>query len=255
MPFFNNPNIGNLNNVEPLVEEEEKKSSTFLTSPPIEEPIEQPTPQPFGFLSSAPAQMEPQTIPQSLGYDYNIADFRNNKEVQEAWERFYDSAELKDYDNDLVEYLRDAEYSVTSVGLRSQQMKNWGEQTRKDYTTLQRAFQKANGLGNAQERFKFAGNLAVDILGDPFNWAGVAFAIPTMGGSLTVNTAAQALLRTGLNRSVKSKLKKEAIKNTGSIALYGAAEGVTWGGAYEFFSQEADKEIGIQQGPTDWKKV
>jgi len=255
MPFFNNPNIGNLNNVEPLVEEEEKKSSTFLTSPPIEEPIEQPTPQPFGFLSSAPAQMEPQTIPQSLGYDYNIADFRNNKEVQEAWERFYDSAELKDYDNDVVEYLRDAEYSVTSVGLRSQQMKNWGEQTRKDYTALQRAFQKANGLGNAQERFKFAGNLAVDILGDPFNWAGVAFAIPTMGASLNVNTAAQAALRVGLNRSVKSKLKKEAIKNTGSIALYGAAEGVTWGGAYEFFSQEADKEIGIQQGPTDWKKV
>ena len=255
MPFFNNPNIGNLNNVQPLVEEEEKKSSTFLTSPPIEEPIEQPEPQPFGFLSSAPAQMEPQTIPQSLGYDYNIADFRNNKEVQEAWERFYDSAELKDYDNDVVEYLRDAEYSVTSVGLRSQQMKNWGEQTRKDYTALQRAFQKANGLGNAQERFKFAGNLAVDILGDPFNWAGVAFAIPTMGASLTVNAAANTALRVGLNQSVKSKLKKEAIKNTGSIALYGTAEGVTWGGAYEFFSQEADKEIGIQQGPTDWKKV
>ena len=105
MPFFNNPNIGNLNNVQPLVEEEEeKKSSTFLTSPPIEEPIEQPEPQPFGFLSSAPAQMEPQTIPQSLGYDYNIADFRNNKEVQEAWERFYDSAELKDYDNDVVDF-------------------------------------------------------------------------------------------------------------------------------------------------------
>tara|TARA_R100000900_G_scaffold142176_2_gene123760 strand:- start:54 stop:5468 length:5415 start_codon:yes stop_codon:yes gene_type:complete len=255
MPFFNNPNIGNLNNVQPLVEEEEKKSSTFLTSPPIKEPIEQPEPQPFGFLSSTPVQTESKTIPQSLGYDYNIADFRNNKEVQEAWERFYDSAELNNYDNDVVEYLRDAEYSVTSVGLRSQQIKNWGEQTRKDYTTLQRAFQKANGLGNAQERFKFAGNLAVDILGDPLNWAGVAFAIPTMGGSLTVNTAAQALLRTGLNRSVKSKLKKEAIKNTGSIALYGTAEGVTWGGAYEFFSQEADKEIGIQQGPTDWKKV
>ena len=62
MPFFNNHNIGNLNNVQPLVEEEEKKSSTFLTSSPIEEQIEQPTPQPFGFLSSAPAQMEPQTI-------------------------------------------------------------------------------------------------------------------------------------------------------------------------------------------------
>ena len=39
MPFFNNPNIGNLNNVPPLVEEEEEKPSTFLTSPPVEEPI------------------------------------------------------------------------------------------------------------------------------------------------------------------------------------------------------------------------
>ena len=201
MPFFNNPNIGNLNNVQPLVEEEEKKSSTFLTSPPIEEPIEQPEPQPFGFLSSAPAQMEPQTIPQSLGYDYNIADFRNNKEVQEAWERFYDSAELNNYDNDVVEYLRDVEYSVGATGVRSKQIKNWGEQTRKDYTTLQRAFRKANGLGNAKERFKFAGNLASDILLDPVNWVGLAFAIPTMGGSLTVNAAAQAALRVG---SIKS---------------------------------------------------
>ena len=255
MPFFNNPNIGNLNNVSPLVEEEEEKPSTFLTSPPVEEPIKEKTSQPFGFLSSLPVQTKPQSIPQSLGYDYNVADFRNNKQVQEAWERFYDSAELNNYDNDVVEYLRDAEYSLGSVGLRSRQMKNWGEQTRKDYTTLQRAFKKANGLGNAQERFKFAGNLASDILLDPLNWISVAAAVPTLGGSFTVNAAAQALLRTGLNQSVKSKLKKEAIKNTGTIALFGSAEGVTWGGAYEFFSQSADKEMGIQQGPTDWKKV
>jgi hypothetical protein len=190
-----------------------------------------------------------------LGYSYNVAEFRDNKDIQETWERFYKSAELENYDNDVVEYLRDSEYSITSVALRSQQMKNWGEQTRQDYTKLQRAFEKADGLGNARERFKFAGNLAVDILADPFNWASVAFAIPTMGASLTVNTAAQALLRTGLNRGVKAQLTKEALKNTGSIALYGSAEGVTWGGAYEFFSQQADQEVGIQQSPTDWKKV
>jgi hypothetical protein len=255
MPFFNNPNIGNLNNVPPLVEEEEEKPSTFLTSPPVEEPIKEKTSQPFGFLSSLPVQTKPQSIPQSLGYDYNVADFRNNKQVQEAWERFYDSVELNNYDNDVVEYLRDAEYSLGSVGLRSRQMKNWGEQTRKDYTTLQRAFKKANGLGNAQERFKFAGNLASDILLDPLNWISVAAAVPTLGGSLTVNAAAQAALRVGLNQGVKANLKKEALKNTGTIALFGSAEGVTWGGAYEFFSQSADKEMGIQQGPTDWKKV
>ena len=251
MPFYNSP---------PSVEEEKEEqftssSSTFLTAAPSKttntvEPVKS-----YGFLSSAPLAAKPESIPQSLGYDYNVADFRNNKKVQEAWERFYDSAELNNYDNDVVEYLRDAEYSLGSVGLRSRQMKNWGEQTRKDYTTLQRAFKKANGLGNAQERFKFAGNLAVDILGDPFNWLSVAAAVPTLGGSLTVNAAAQALLRTGLNQGVKSKLKKEAIKNTGTIALFGSAEGVTWGGAYEFFSQSADKEMGIQQGPTDWKKV
>jgi hypothetical protein len=120
MPFFNNPNIGNLNNVPPLVEEEEEKPSTFLTSPPVEEPIKEKTSQPFGFLSSLPVQTKPQSIPQSipqsLGYDYNVADFRNNKQVQEAWERFYDSVELNNYDNDVVEYLRDAEYSLGSVG-------------------------------------------------------------------------------------------------------------------------------------------
>lgn len=204
MPFYNSP---------PSVEEEKEEqftssSSTFLTAAPSKttntvEPVKS-----YGFLSSAPLAAKPESIPQSLGYDYNVADFRNNKKVQEAWERFYDSAELNNYDNDVVEYLRDAEYSLGSVGLRSRQMKNWGEQTRKDYTTLQRAFKKANGLGNAQERFKFAGNLAVDILGDPFNWLSVAAAVPTLGGSLTVNAAAQALLRTGLNQGVKSKLKR-----------------------------------------------
>ena len=165
MPFYNSL---------PSVEEEKKEqltssSSTFLTAAPSKttntiEPVKS-----YGFLSSASAQTTSQNIPQSLGYDYNVADFRNNKQVQEAWERFYDSAELNNYDNDVVEYLRDAEYSVGSIALRSRQMKNWGEQTRKDYTTLQRAFKKANGLGNAQERFKFAGNLASDILLDPLN--------------------------------------------------------------------------------------
>ena len=251
MPFYNSL---------PSVEEEKKEqltssSSTFLTAAPSKttntiEPVKS-----YGFLSSASAQTTSQNIPQSLGYDYNVADFRNNKQVQEAWERFYDSAELNNYDNDVVEYLRDAEYSVGSIAVRSRQMKNWGEQTRKDYTTLQRAFKKANGLGNAQERFKFAGNLASDILLDPLNWVSVAAAVPTLGGSLTVNAAAQAALRVGLNQGIKANLKKEAIKNTGTIALFGSAEGVTWGGAYEFFSQSADKEMGIQQGPTDWKKV
>jgi hypothetical protein len=250
MPFYTSP---------PSVEEEEKQppSSTFLTSPPVEETVKSEPVKSYGFLSSAPlnSTLEPQRVPEGLGYSYNVAEFRDNKDIQETWERFYKSAELENYDNDVVEYLRDSEYSITSVALRSQQMKNWGEQTRQDYTKLQRAFEKADGLGNARERFKFAGNLAVDILADPFNWASVAFAIPTMGASLTANTAAQALLRTGLNRGVKAQLTKEALKNTGSIALYGSAEGVTWGGAYEFFSQQADQEVGIQQSPTDWKKV
>jgi hypothetical protein len=250
MPFYTSP---------PSVEEEEKQppSSTFLTAAPVEETVKSEPVKSYGFLSSAPlnSTLEPQRVPEGLGYSYNVAEFRDNKDIQETWERFYKSAELENYDNDVVEYLRDSEYSITSVALRSQQMKNWGEQTRQDYTKLQRAFEKADGLGNARERFKFAGNLAVDILADPFNWASVAFAIPTMGASLTVNTAAQALLRTGLNRGVKAQLTKEALKNTGSIALYGSAEGVTWGGAYEFFSQQADQEVGIQQSPTDWKKV
>jgi hypothetical protein len=253
MPFYTSP---------PSVEEEKEEqltssSSTFLTAAPVEETVKSEPVKSYGFLSSAPlnSTLEPQRVPEGLGYSYNVAEFRDNKDIQETWERFYKSAELENYDNDVVEYLRDSEYSITSVALRSQQMKNWGEQTRQDYTKLQRAFEKADGLGNARERFKFAGNLAVDILADPFNWASVAFAIPTMGASLTVNTAAQALLRTGLNRGVKAQLTKEALKNTGSIALYGSAEGVTWGGAYEFFSQQADQEVGIQQSPTDWKKV
>ena len=250
MPFYTSS---------PFVEEEEKQppSSTFSTSLPVEETVESEPVKSYGFLSSAPLNStpEPQQVREGLGYSYNVAEFRNNKDIQETWERFYKSAELQNYDNDVVEYLRDAEYSITSLVLRSQQMKNWSAQTRQDYTKLQRAFQKADGLGNARERLKFAGNLAVDILADPFNWASVAFAIPTLGGSLTVNAAAQALLRTGLNRGVKAQLTKEALKNTGSIALYGSAEGVTWGGAYEFFSQQADQEVGIQQSPTDWKKV
>ena len=253
MPFYTNiPSEENKKNQK----EKPVYSTELKPSVPVDTNISEPS-KSYGFLSntlptSAP---EPQTVYKGLGYNYNVADFRNNKEVQEAWERFHKSAELNNYDNDVVEYLRDSDYSLGSVVVRSQQIKNWDKQTRKDYTTLSRAFQKADGFGNAKERFKFARNLASDILFDPFNWLTVAAAVPTMGGSLTANAAAQAALRIGLNKGVKSLLTKEALKNTGSIALYGSAEGMAWGGAYEYFSQAADKNIGMQQGPTDWKKV
>lgn len=201
-----------------------------------------------------------------LGYHYSIADLRKNDNVKKDWEYIYDKIIAEDPSqfrslvesnsrDDMIEYFRDTQHSVTSSFNRAKHLQNWTEEDKKTYTRLRNAFQSAGSLGNTAERFRYAKDLSLDILGDPFNWLTVAAAVPTMGGSFTVNAAAQAAIRTGLSQGVKQNLKKEAIKNTGSIALYGAAEGSVWGGAYDFYSQEADKELGLQDGPIDWKRV
>ena len=265
MPFITNLNIGTSTSSIPPQEDEDKNqyitSDTFgstlsptLNKVDVEEPVEYDF---TGGTSPVPSAKDNY----GLGYNYNTAELRNNEEVGEIWQRLHASIGLTERDNDMIEYFRDAEYSIgsftgsDSIISRGKAIAKMSAQDRKDYTTLKRLFENTGSLGNTKERLKFAGNLAGDILGDPFNWASLAVAIPTMGQSFTAQQAAGLALRAGINKATKSQLTKEAIKNTGTIALYGSGEGMAWGGAYEFFSQGADIELGTQKGPVNWKKV
>jgi len=265
MPFITNLNIGTSTSSIPPKEDEDKNqyitSNNFgsTLSPTLNKvDIEEPAEYDFtGGTSPVPSAKDNY----GLGYNYNTAELRNNEEVGEIWQRLHASIGLTERDNDMIEYFRDAEYSIGSftgsgsIISRGRAIAKMSTQDRKDYTTLKRLFENTGSLGNAKERFKFAGNLAGDILGDPFNWASLALAIPTMGQSFTAQQAAGLAIRAGINKATKSQLTKAAIKNTGTIALYGSGEGMVWGGAYEFFSQGADIELGTQKGPVNWKKV
>jgi hypothetical protein len=265
MPFITNSNMGTSTLSTPPKEDEDKKqyitSNNFgSTLSPTSKKVDVEEPEKYDFtggLSPVPSAKDNY----GLGYNYNTAELRNNKEVGEMWQELHASIGLTERDNDMIEYFRDAEYSIGSftgsgsIISRGKAIANMSTQDRKKYTTLKRLFENTGSLGNAKERFKFASNIAGDILGDPFNWVSLALAIPTMGQSFTAQQAAGLALRAGINKATKAQLTKEAIKNTGTIALYGSGEGMAWGGAYEFFSQGADIELGTQKGPVNWKKV
>ena len=143
---------------------------------------------------------------------------------------------------DIFEYLRDADYSLSSAIVRSFQTGNWTEQQKQDYTYLRDEFNKAE-IGNWKERFKMIADIGVDVVADPLNILTALFAIPSGGQSLTARAALGTAAQQGVKQYTKSQIKSKAIKQS---ALYGAGEGMAWGGLHNYFVQDIDIDLGLQ---------
>ena len=125
---------------------------------------------------------QPQNIKdRSLGFQvfrgtYTLDDLEQDKEFQLRSERFMES--IKD-DEDIFEYLRDSDFSLSSAFVRSGQVKGWSDQAKEDYNYLRQTFDNAD-IGSTKQYMQLAKDLTVDLVADPLNWLAAAFFVSSL---------------------------------------------------------------------------
>jgi hypothetical protein len=178
----------------------------------------------------------------SLGFQvfqgtYTLDDLEKDPEFQMRADRFMES--IKD-DEDIFEYLRDSDFSLSSAFVRSGQVKGWSDQAKEDYNYLRQTFDNAD-IGSTKQYMQLAKDLTVDLVADPLNWLAAAFFVPSGGFAAATGIAAKQVATQGWKR-----IAAETAKGAKEPALYGAAEGAAWAGPHDFFLQKADVELGLR---------
>ena len=191
---------------------------------------------------------EPYT-PSKLGYNYSLTDLEKDPEFAKRAERFLQGIGRNE---NIFEYLRDENFSLSSAFIRSTEVGDWTEQEKQDYIYLRDKFNNAN-LKGFKERFNLVKDLSVDVFTDPLNILAGLFAIPTGGASLATRGALGTAAQAGVKKLTASQLSKraalkqaKAVRAAKQTALFGAAEGMAWAGPHEFFLQDIDVDLGIR---------
>ena len=226
--------------VDPLQEEkeEEKTSPTtaFFNKYSVSEPssIVPSTPKTKSFFEKNIISSE------VLPKNYSVTDLEKNSQFMQRAERFLNGLEKNE---NIFEFLRDSDYSLSSSIQRSFETGQWTEEQKQDYTYLKNKFSGAK-LKGLKERLAFAKDFTVDMVADPLNILSVFFAIPTFGTSLGAKAVAGKLSQEALKGLSKSKIVTDT---TTRSALLGAGEGGAWTGAYDYFSQRGDIGLGLRE--------
>jgi hypothetical protein len=226
--------------VNPLQEEkeEEKTSPTtaFFNKYSVSEPssIVPSTPKTKSFFEKNIISSE------VLPKNYSVTDLEKNREFMQRAERFLNGLESNE---NIFEFLRDSDYSLSSAIQRSFETGKWTEEQKQDYNYLKNKFAGAK-LKGLKERLAFAKDFTVDMVADPLNILSVFFAIPTFGTSLGAKAVAGKLSQEALKGLTKSKIVTDT---TTRSALLGAGEGGAWTGAYDYFSQRGDIGLGLRE--------
>jgi len=230
--------------------EEQNFNSLYNTSGPKSNPLEKKVFEPFKNIEKSTTQALAFTPTLTTNRKLTLTELKNNPEFADTAERFMDSISRNE---NIFEYLRDANFSLSSAAQRAVEIKEWDEQTIQDYTYLKQKFDNAE-IGSFKERLGLVKDLGGDILLDPVNWLTALFAVPSGGGALGAKAIGDAavkkslakLAEQGSKRYVKSKFEKdvstEAAKRFG---ILGAAEGSVWSGAHDYFLQDIDVNLGL----------
>ena len=205
-------------------------SETITTEEPIEVSKVQPVPQTYLDYSKT-------ITPYSLGAKKSLSDLEADPEFDKRATRFLKGIESNE---DIFEFLRDSDYSLSSAVARSFEVGKWTQEQKEDYLYLREQFDNAE-LRGFKERLGFLKDFTVDMVADPLNIVAALFAIPTMGGSVVGKAGTTALANQGIKQLIKSSLK-----GAKKPAIYGAAEGMAWAGPHEYFLQSMDVDLGAR---------
>ena len=150
--------------------------------------------------------------------------------------RFLESIGSND---NIFEYLRDAEYSLSSALVRAKQANQWTPEQQRDYNYLNQQFKNAE-LKGFKEHFGLIKDLGFDIVADPLNVLAALFAIPSGGATLAGRAALGEAARQGAKQ-----LLKQSVKSAKPLAKITAAEGAIWGGLHDYFLQDIAVDTGM----------
>ena len=202
-----------------------------------------PTTEPITSPRTPLDDFQPKNIKdRSLGFQvfrgtYTLDDLERDPEFQMRANRFMESIED---DENIFEYLRDSDFSLSSAFVRAGEVKGWSDQAKEDYNYLRQVFDNAD-VGSTKQYMQLAKDLTVDLIADPLNWLAAAFFVPSGGLSTATGIAAKQVAAQGWK-----KIASETVKGAKKPALYGAAEGAAWAGPHDFFLQKADVELGLR---------
>ena len=265
--------------------EEEKQQEDYLSI--------QDTPSLFSNLHTPPEQ-QPETGPASIdttpstifsnldlsrkeslttspitAQKYSQSDLYSNPEFQRVAERFMESIGSNE---DVFEYMRDAEWRLGSTLVRAAQIGNWDDQQKRDYVYLRNAFDNTE-LKGVGEYLQATKDIGIDIVTDPANWLALAFAAPSLGSSAaikaTAHTAASQALKQMTNKQLSKTTVKELTKNLpkglkNQVTLDAAkaagkfemVHGGAWLGLHDYFMQTSNIGLGIHHSDRiDWGQV
>ena len=159
----------------------------------------------------------------------SLTQLANDDEFAAISQRFLESIGSND---NIFEYLRDSEYSLSSAIVRARQANKWTDQQDQDYRYLTQQFQNAD-LKGFKEHFGLIKDLGFDIVADPLNILSLLFAIPTGGTVLAGRAALGEAARQGTKQ-----LLKQSVKSSAPLAAVTATEGAVWGGLHDYFMQD-----------------
>ena len=174
----------------------------------------------------------------TLKPNYGVTDFENNKEV------IRDAEKVLGYfgsNDEIVEWLRDAEISTTSLVARAFKAKNAPDDVKSAYARLQNNFRKAK-LKNPTEWIGLLKNGFVDVMADPLTLVSLIAAPFTAGASVATKTALNQAIKQGLKRYSLS----EATKLGTRPAILTGAEGAAWSGLHNYYNQDLDINLGLR---------
>ena len=190
--------------------------------------------------------------PQDFTGKSSLSALAKDEEFATRAARFLEGVGSND---NIFEYLRDADYSLSAAMSRSFQTDNWTPEQIEDYNYLKQRFDNTD-LSGFKERFGAFKDIAVDVLADPLNIVAALFAIPTAGTSVATAAATTTAAKAAASKLAKAKLQdrlKAKVKNISQdkalkqAALYGAVEGAAWGGLHNYFLQDIDIDLGNKE--------
>jgi hypothetical protein len=225
-----------------LLEQEKEQEENFEISPPVQEINTKPQPSYKtyeGYNTIVPDV--PDVLPDSgfIQPKKSLADLKNDEEFATRAARFLESIGRNE---NIFEYLRDADYSLSSAIVRAKEVNQWTDEQNQDYIYLKEQFDNAE-LKGFKERFGMVKDIAIDVLGDPLNLVSALFALPTGGATFAGRLGLGKALGVGLKKYTQAELNKKALKQG---VLYGAAEGAAWGGFHNYALQDIDIDLGLQ---------
>ena len=172
----------------------------------------------------------------------SLTELSKDKEFSKRADRFLLAA---DKDENIFEYLRDAEYSLSSSIVRANQADRWTDQQKEDYAYIKEKFANAEVKG-FRENLGMIKDIGIDVVADPLNILaalGTGAAIVASGGGAAA--AGGVLLGTAAKTGTKA-LVKESLKQSLTTGAVTAVEGATWGGLHNYMLQDIQVDANMQ---------